>query len=403
MINWCIFSLMMTSWFRRTQNQLQKAAIYDHKSIQNIRMTSIKIPSIRPGYSLVRVFSAGLNPVDAKMIIGDKVSESVAPYFTRIFTNYVVGFDFSGQIVETTSADFMPGDCVFGFNYQLPPIGSGSLGGTLQEYALVPNHEIWKKPESLTFEQAAALPIVGVTALQAFEQHDVRPGQKILVIGASGGTGHIATSILTKKGIETVAICSTSNVKFVQSLGNDLTVLDYTADDFMEQLDSYVDRKGKFDFVFDTVSSADSRDKEADYQNRIRSHNLIKKYGSPGEGDGSEVDKHNYVTLGGDFGSWWTALMKRLLNINWFSRGFELFWIKMDHSCDYLKELRKLCDEQGLCPEVSTVPFTEEGCRSAFKSLHPPKNEKRSTRGKIVVNVYNPDNGNDDNDYGHDN
>ena len=70
-----------------------------------------------------------------------------------------------------------------------------------------------------------------------------------------------------------------------------------------------------------------------------------------------------------------------------------------------VKDLQKLCDEQGLCPEVSTVPFTEEGCRSAFKSLHPPKNEKRSTRGKIVVNVYNPDDGNDDDDdddYSHD-
>ena len=96
------------------------------------------------------------------------------------------------------------------------------------------------------------------------------------------------------------------------------------------------------------------------------------------------------MVLGGEFGSWWKALVKRLFNVNLFSSGFELFWVRMDRSTEYLKELKRLCDVQGLCPQVSTVPFTEDGCREAFKSLHPPKNLKRSTVGKIVVKIYSP-------------
>ena len=257
----------------------------------------------------------------------------------------------------------------------------------------MPNHEIWTKPDSLTYEQAAAIPIAGVTALQAFEQHHLKVGQKLLVIGGAGGVGHIATSIAAKQKIETVAICSTSNVEFVQKLDAKITVLDYTVvPDIMEQLDSFVGSRGKFDLVLDTVSSADSRDKDANYPHRIRNRipPIIKVHGDICEGGDCGVDTHNYVVLGGEFGSWWKALIKRLCGYNWFPLGFELFWIKMDHSTYYLKELKRLCDSEGLCPKVSTVPFTEDGCRVAFKSLHPPKNQRRSTVGKIVVKIYNP-------------
>ena len=199
------------------------------------------------------------------------------------------------------------------------------------------------KPESLTYEQAAALPLVGVTALQAFEQHNLKIGQKLLVIGGSGGVGHIATSIAAKKGIDTVAICSTSNVKFVQNLDAKVTVLDYTAEcDVMQQLDSYVAKEGKFDLVLDTVTSADSRDKDANYPHRIRFRTppILKACRGINDSDHKDVDAHNYVVLGGEFVHWWTALMKRLCNVNWFTSGFELFWILLrfepDSSTNYI-------------------------------------------------------------------
>ena len=126
--------------FRRTRCHQQpqpthRAAVYDHRSPQNIRIISKEIPILREGYSLVKVFYAGLNPVDAKVIVGDKFPEGIAPYFTRFFTNYTVGFDFSGQIVQSSSSHFNRGDPVFGFNYQLPPLGFNQ-GGTLQEVCI---------------------------------------------------------------------------------------------------------------------------------------------------------------------------------------------------------------------------------------------------------------------------
>lgn len=120
---------------------------------------------------LVKVHAAGVNPVDAKSVVGDKFSESWMPFWFRVCTNQIVGFDFSGEIVEVhKTSRYKPGELVFGLNYQYLPKGLGKFGGTLQEYALVPEHEIWQKPTSLSHAEAAALPLVGVACLQAFEQ-----------------------------------------------------------------------------------------------------------------------------------------------------------------------------------------------------------------------------------------
>ena len=123
-------------------------------------------------------------------------------------------------------------------------------------------------------------------------------------------------------------------------------------------------KDGKFDMVFDTVSSADSRDKAANYESQIRSSEppIIKvAHGSQAE---KGVDKHNYVVFGGIFISWMRALIKRLsrksccCTCNFFPKGFELFWIDMPHGTRYLKDLQELCDNQGLRPKVSKVlPF----------------------------------------------
>ena len=129
----------------------QRAAIYDHRSPQNIRVITKEIPTLREGYSLVKVFCAGVNPVDAKVVVGDKFPEAIAHYFTRAFTNHVVGFDFSGQIVESTSDYFKPGDPVFGFNYQLPPTGFFN-GGTLQEVNINDVYNFWLFVFNLPFD-----------------------------------------------------------------------------------------------------------------------------------------------------------------------------------------------------------------------------------------------------------
>ena len=112
--------------------------------------------------------------MDAKGIVGDKFPEGWMWFWFFMFSGQIVGFDFSGQIVNVgaNESEFKVGDEVFGLNYQYFPIGFGKFGGTLQEYALVPLHEIWR-PKSLTHVEAAALPLVGLTCLQAFEQHGI--------------------------------------------------------------------------------------------------------------------------------------------------------------------------------------------------------------------------------------
>jgi len=326
--------------------------------------------------------------------------EQYMPFWFRVCTNQIVGFDFSGEVVEANNGSkHKPGDTVFGLNYQYLPKGLGKFGGSLQEYALVPEHEIWKKPESLSHVEAAALPLVGLTCLQAFEQHKLVAGQRLLVVGASGGVGHVAAAIASRLGVHVTGICSTSNVEFVKNMGADV-VLDYRATKpIMEQLAEEAAANGHFDMVFDTVSSADSRDMKANYEAQIRSLRppVVKIWSRKTVGvapnESSDVDKHNYVVFGGEMMSWWRALVKRLTRkagciVNFFPIGFELFWIDMPYSTAYLRTLQTLCDDQGMRPKVTEVlPFTDKGVQAAFHALNPPPGERRGASGKIVVRV----------------
>lgn len=119
-----------------------------------------------------------------------------------------------------------PGDEVFGW------CGRAVVGGGFAEYARCPGALVVKKPDAISFEQAAALPTSGVTALQAVRDWaDVRPGQKVLINGASGGVGTFAVQIAKALGAEVCGVCGTENVDFVRSLGAD-EVIDYTRQDF---------------------------------------------------------------------------------------------------------------------------------------------------------------------------
>lgn len=374
--------------------ELMDAAIYDHKAPDCIRVVKRPRPRLKRGHCVVKVHAAGLNPVDAKGVIGDKFPESWMGWCFWVMSGFVVGFDFSGVVEEAgPKSPFKVGDEVFGLNYQLLPIGLGKFQGTLQQFALVPEHEMWKKPESLNHTEAASLPLAGLTCLQAFDQHNLQAGQELLVVGASGGVGHVATAFASRLGVNVTGICSTANVQFVKECGA-VRVLDYRAEEpIMEQVSAVTAEHGKFDIVFDTVSSADSRDKAADYERRIRSRKPPVVKAAHGLNREPGVDKHNYVVFGGLSISWWRALVLRLTRkakcaVNFFPLGFELFWIDMPHSAPQLKRMKMLCDDKGMRPKVmKTLPFTDEGCRAAFHSLNPPPGERRAVSGKVVVEI----------------
>jgi NADPH:quinone reductase-like Zn-dependent oxidoreductase len=192
-----------------------------------LALEEIERPAIGEDDVLIRVHAAGVSYPDGVFISG-------TPYVVRLIAGLrrprhrVRGSEVAGTITEVGAkvADLRPGDDVFGW------CGRAAAGGGFAEYASAPRRLVVPKPVTVTFEQAAALPVSGVTALQAVRDWaQVRPGQSVLINGASGGVGTFAVQIAKALGAEVTAVCSTRNIDLVRSIGAD-AVIDYTRDDF---------------------------------------------------------------------------------------------------------------------------------------------------------------------------
>jgi NADPH:quinone reductase-like Zn-dependent oxidoreductase len=188
---------------------------------------------------LVKVRAAAVNPLDWHYLRGE-------PYVMRMGagigapTNPMMGVDFSG-VVESVGKDvtnFKTGDAVF-----------GARGGAFGEYVLVgETRNIVLKPDNISFEQAAAVPIAAVTALQALRDGGrVKAGSKVLINGASGGVGTFAVQIAKSMGADVTAVCSGRNVEMVKALGAD-RVIDYTKENFTEG-------NARYDVIIDNIGN----------------------------------------------------------------------------------------------------------------------------------------------------
>ena len=194
-------------------------------------LQEVEMPELADDGVLVRVRAASVNPVDWHDVTG-------TPWIARPVTGLrgpkgsrLTGRDFAGTVeaVGKDVTDLHPGDDVF---------GGKSGGGSFAEYVSVPM-EVARKPANLTFEEAAAVPVAALTALQGLRDHgQLRPGQKVLVNGASGGVGTFAVQIAKALGAEVTAVCSTRNVEQARSLGAD-RVIDYTREDFTRSGEHY--------------------------------------------------------------------------------------------------------------------------------------------------------------------
>jgi NADPH:quinone reductase-like Zn-dependent oxidoreductase len=186
-----------------------------------LELRDVDKPTIGDEQVLVRVHASSVNPVEWYGVSG--------PYFARIGNgmrrpkDQTVGADLAGTVeaVGRDVKEFQPGDEVFGVS-----------GGSWAEYTIAREDRLAQKPSNLTFEEAAAVPVAAVTALQALrDKGQVKPGQKVLVNGASGGVGTFAVQLAKLFGAEVTAVCSTGNVEQARSLGADRAV-DYTKEDF---------------------------------------------------------------------------------------------------------------------------------------------------------------------------
>jgi NADPH:quinone reductase-like Zn-dependent oxidoreductase len=206
------------------RRRTMKAIVRDtYGSADLLELRDVDTPEIADDEVLVRVHAAGVDRGVWHVMTGLPYPIRLAGYGLRAPKNPVLGADVAG-VVEAVGNDvkrFQPGDEVFG-------IGKGSYA----EYAVAPENTLAPKPANLTFEQAAAVAVSGLPALQGLRDHGkVERGQKVLIIGASGGVGTYAVQLAKAFGAEVTAVCSTAKVDMVRSLGAD-HVIDYTQDDF---------------------------------------------------------------------------------------------------------------------------------------------------------------------------
>jgi NADPH:quinone reductase-like Zn-dependent oxidoreductase len=208
-----------------------KAIVQDkYGSPDVLELQEVDKPVVEDGEVLVRVRAASANPADWHYMRG-------LPYVMRAQAglrkpkNSVLGRDIAGQVeaIGKDVAGFRPGGEVF----------ANVEAGGFAEYTCVSEGLFVLKPANLTFEQAAAVPLAALTALQGLrDAGQVQPEQRVLIIGASGGVGTFAVQIAKSLGADVTGVCSTKNVEMVRSLGAD-HVIDYTQEDFTQSGQKY--------------------------------------------------------------------------------------------------------------------------------------------------------------------
>jgi len=298
-----------------------------------LRFEEVEKPTVLKDQVLIKVMANSANPADWHILRG-------APFFAR-FTfglfqpkNKMVGADFAGIVVETGKdvTRFKAGDKVFGETLK---------GGAFAEYVCVPETVCALMPESIGFEEMAALPVAGLTALQALVTHGkVKAGETVLINGASGGVGHFAVQIAKAYGATVTAVCSSKNTGFVQSIGAD-KVIAYDKENIHEHTEKY-----------DLVVDANGNLHHADYKRMGRRAVMI-----------------GFTTMGHMF----STLFKKI-----FSK-FPLIQFTAEANADDLRTLAELVEQGKVKPQIEKLfPFTE--IPEAIGYI-----EAMRTRGKVVM------------------
>jgi len=206
-----------------------------------LQLKDVEKPTIKANEVLIKIHAASANPLDWHIMRG-------APFLARLEFGLQkpkinrLGADIAGTVeaVGENVTQFKVGDEVFGEKFEH---GLGSFS----EYIAVSESSLALKPPNLSFEQAAAVPIAALTALQGLRKGQIRSGQKVLINGASGGVGTFAVQIAKSFAAEVTGVCSTRNLDLLRSIGAD-HVVDYTKEDFTKGEQQY-------DLIFDAVGN----------------------------------------------------------------------------------------------------------------------------------------------------
>ena len=322
-----------------------KAIVYhEYGSPDVLELQEINTPVVKDDEVLVRVRASSANPADWHFMRG-------MPYVMRPQSglrkpkNSLLGHDIAGQ-VEAVGKDvtgFRPGDEVFA------TVGAGGFA----EYTSVSEGFLVLKPANLTFEQAAAVPLAALTALQGLrDAGQIQPEQKVLIIGASGGVGTFAVQIAKSFGADVTGVCSTRNVEIVRSLGAD-RVIDYTQEDFTQS-------GQKYDLIFQLAGTT-----------------------SPSDCRRALTSKGTLVLSSGDSDGRWIGPVDRLIKAvvlsPFVSQKLGSFLAKPNK--DDLQFLKELIEAGKLTPVIDRTYSLSE-VAEAMRYL-----EEGHARGKVVITV----------------
>lgn len=221
-----------------------KAAYYDEfGGPKAVRSGKIELPELKEGEVLIKIKAAGVNPVDA--VITNGYYKDVLPYSFPI----IPGWDLAGVIEDRGHAArrFEVGDEVFAYARR-PEV----KWGTFAEYIIISDSYLAKSPQNISSEEAAAIPLAGLTAYQSlYKAGNLSEGQKLLILGSSGGVGSFAIQLAKAKGAEVIGVASSKNHDYMKSLGADHTI-DYKDRDIGEAVKEIYPEG--VDLIFDCTS-----------------------------------------------------------------------------------------------------------------------------------------------------
>jgi NADPH:quinone reductase-like Zn-dependent oxidoreductase len=325
------------------ESTLKAITYHRYGSPDVLELEEVDEPVVNDDEVLVRVRAVSVNPRDWHFMRG--LPYVMRPVGLRIPKDGGLGSDVAGQ-VEAVGKDvtrFRPGDEVY----------ADVLAGGFAEYARVPEGLVELKPANLTFEQAAAVPLAALTALQGLRDHGrVQPGQKVLIIGASGGVGTFAVQIAKSFGADVTGVCSTRNVDLVRSIGAD-HVIDYTQEDFTQS-------GQKYDLILQLAGTRSA----SDCRRALTSGGTLLL--SSGESDGRWIGPL-------------ARIIKALVLSPFVSQRLAPFEAK--RSREDLQALRELIEAGKVSPVIDrTYPLSD--LPDAMRYL-----EEGHARGKVVVTV----------------
>jgi NADPH2:quinone reductase len=329
-----------------TANTMQAAVLDSHGA--PFRIAPVAGPKPGPGEVLVRIRSSAVNPLDLKIRAGEAAH-------ARQPLPAILGIDLAGVVdaVGSGVSAFRSGDEVYGMTG-----GVGGLQGSLAEYAAVDADLLAPKPANLTMREAAALPLIFITAWEGLvDRAAVRAGQKVLVQGGAGGVGHVAIQIARACGAEVFATGSAASRAFIERLG--ATAIDYRAMSVENYVAQYTGGRG-FDVIFDSVGGATLN----------ASFNAVSRFG------------HVVSALG-----WGThALAPLSFRAATYSGVFTLLpmltGVGRAHHGEILREATRLTEAGKIAPHVDPRHFGLVSVDAAYRAI-----ESRGAAGKIVIDI----------------